>query len=239
MPNRIAVCFSGQPRTWRKAIETWSFLHDGVDVFCHIWNFNTISARIGNHEAEMLTDKELNDLIDALQPVAYLIESRKPMEVINHSQALRSDAHLSQLYGIMMSGALKRQHEIENNFIYDTVIRCRYDISIPVDVQDALPSIRKGIFHGVGLRIENNSHTMLISDYFWASDSTTYDLVSSIWLDLPEIEPHWFAEIKDISPEHILYHHLKKNSIEAVDMGWDIRILRRSEGEASNSTDLW
>ena len=46
--KRIAICFSGQLRTWRQCVRSWNNIlmyddnRDNVDVFCHIWDFNTV-----------------------------------------------------------------------------------------------------------------------------------------------------------------------------------------------------
>ena len=51
---KIAVCLSGQPRTWRQCYDTWNFLFKDlkknenlretdieVDYFVHTWDFNS------------------------------------------------------------------------------------------------------------------------------------------------------------------------------------------------------
>ena len=57
---RIALCFSGQLRTWRKTIAQFrkfiGILEDKghtVDVFCHMWNFNTYPNAIAQKSIDL------------------------------------------------------------------------------------------------------------------------------------------------------------------------------------------
>ena len=67
---RIALCFSGQLRTWRKTITQFkkfiSILEDkghSVDVFCHMWNFNTYPNSI----AHKLMDYSSQEIVSKMR----------------------------------------------------------------------------------------------------------------------------------------------------------------------------
>lgn len=100
---KVAVCFSGQPRTWRECYQSWKKLFDSfinlkkndfeeikIDYFLHVWNFNTIPPhlwpKMGFPEINLarqyhiLPIEEINDLIDTLQPKKYIIETSEISE---------------------------------------------------------------------------------------------------------------------------------------------------------------
>lgn len=93
MSKRIALCFSGQPRTWEKCypswqyfIETISMLHNAkVDIICHAWDFNTpphalsweIFQKIGqqiNFAGVKISEEEKNRFIRLMNPAACVFE---------------------------------------------------------------------------------------------------------------------------------------------------------------------
>lgn len=89
---KIAVCFSGQLRTWRKCIPTWQALFKNlkknhgvteIHVFCHIWDHNTLQQSIAYEKygsnaidnATILSDAEISSYIKQLNPVDYKISN--------------------------------------------------------------------------------------------------------------------------------------------------------------------
>lgn len=240
---RVAVCFSGQPRSWKKCQKTWHNILDGknfhVDAFCHVWNFNTRSARIDDRRGPILVnDEEINELISTINPISYLIESERRFKPENKKQALDNPAHLSQFYGIMMASHLRRCHEIENDFVYDAVIRTRYDLMINTNILEEVEGKNTdGIFQGFDLKVCTSNFMAKISDLLWFSDSITYDRISDFYLDCPSIGSKWFAHGAR-EPEIVFFHHLKKNGIEVRSNPWDIRIARESEQDLVNDNDL-
>jgi hypothetical protein len=97
-PRRIAICISGQPRTWLKCVSTWaSFIKKlnkkfgaETDIFFHAWDFNTaphgVLAAAGKVSTDLAPDyirvrgeqisaEERQQLIDVLNPVSYVFES--------------------------------------------------------------------------------------------------------------------------------------------------------------------
>ena len=94
---RIALCFSGQPRTWEKCYPSWQKLIDKlkmkftgaeVDFFCHVWDYNTpphallmksneANNIIGDYKTVVgtkITDEEKERFLDTLKPTSYLFE---------------------------------------------------------------------------------------------------------------------------------------------------------------------
>lgn len=89
---KVVFCFSRQLRTWRKCIHTWQELfkdlkdkHNvaNVDIFCHIWDHNTLQQGIANEKvilesldtASVLSRSEISDYITQLALVAYKIDN--------------------------------------------------------------------------------------------------------------------------------------------------------------------
>jgi hypothetical protein len=154
---RVAICFSGQVRTWEKCIESHEKLIStiklklgaDVDVFCHAWDFNTHSAGIYARPTEstfmqpngmLLPAGELDELFKRLSPQGVLVENEtssiaRVNEVLQfgfrHNEYHGNCAvntEASQFYTIMRSAFLKKQYEFKNNFRYDMCIRLRYDL---------------------------------------------------------------------------------------------------------------
>lgn len=103
---KIAICFSGQPRSWEKCYDSWfKFIEkikkiyntSEVDIFCHAWDFNTPPNEIisgANHKGlgpfgtnqigdwvtitgEVISDDEKKRFLDILKPKAYLFENEE------------------------------------------------------------------------------------------------------------------------------------------------------------------
>jgi hypothetical protein len=240
MKKRLAVCFSGQPRTWRRVISSWSsFLNSDqyqIDVFCHAWNFNSASANIyKSPESIKLPQSEIDDLMSHLKPVRAKIENERRFVATSPDQSMSNPAHLSQFYGIMESARLKRSHEIENRFVYDAVIRTRYDILVETNVASTIADVLPNTLHGFDLKFNYSNKSCMISDLFWLSDGLTYDRIADLYLDSIKISKRWFQD--GYGPEHVLFHHLKTNQIETVNHPWRISIMREpvSGGMSDNA----
>ena len=98
---KIAICISGQPRTWERCYPSWikliaklEELHNATtDIFCHAWDFNTVPHKM-MHQAldkgvedkstlnQVISQEEKERLIDLIKPKAYLFED----EAISYSR---------------------------------------------------------------------------------------------------------------------------------------------------------
>lgn len=243
--KRIAVCISGQLRTWRKTINSWLPLiknRNHVDVFVHTWNFNTVSTKI-NHDGskiEKITENELEEFSRCINPCAILIESEKTFSPKSPSQAMQHPSHLSQFYGIMMASRLKMEREITKKITYDIVIRSRPDLYFSDDVAKMVNDAKDGFFNGFDLRWDGFNGK--ISDMFWISNSYIHDIIADSFLNLQEIEKKEFS-IDPCEPENVLFFNLKRNSIPIINHDWFISIMRNSQEDASNLNgprkDVW
>ncbi len=137
---KVAFCFCGQPRNVAKTLEnikeSWG-THQKLDFFFHTWKPDgTTPYRIDTPSDFYFKGIE-NYLIKKLNPIKYEFEEQIIFEkqyedsphwptrsvfIPNPSQNIQSF-----FYSLKKSNDLKREYEIENNFRYDCVIRCRFD----------------------------------------------------------------------------------------------------------------
>lgn len=242
MKKRIAICFSGQPRTWKKCLGYWSALITDprfqIDVFCHAWDFNTPSNKLGRtDEIKKLPRAELSELLQAFNPIMSRIESCRTFAPVSEDQAMTNAAHLSQFYGIMACSQLKREHEIRHNFVYDAVIRARYDTEGSSNILDNVPDVEPDTFHGFDLRFSFAERAGQVSDLCWMSAGLLYDRIAQLYLDACSIKARWFQY--QHGPEHLLFHHLKTNLIRIKDHKWTMSIRRENQQDAANGSDIW
>lgn len=233
--KRIAVCFSGQPRTWRKCIDTWHNIllqngrRDHVDVFCHLWNFNTVSnaAGVNNSVSEPVSQEEISELIKFLNPKKILIESEKSFTAQTDTQVISVPSWLSQFYGIMRSARLKKEFEIDNDLMYDVVVRARYDAVYETRISDSYQTVTPNTMHGFHFGWHESSNRGRMGDISWFSDSMTYDIISDYYLNLSLIDKKWFGP--DWTPEQVFFHYIKKNNINIESNHWSIKLMRPSQ----------
>lgn len=127
--KRVAVCFSGQLRDWKFAsknilnyFSTADMPNVSVDYFIHTWDTNT--WRFPKTDISEYVDKKHNDikkLVKTYKPAAY------HMSAYDASQWLNKSIWDPLFYSFEYSILLKQQYELENNFVYDIVIKTRPD----------------------------------------------------------------------------------------------------------------
>jgi hypothetical protein len=228
---KIAVCFSGQLRSWRECYQSWLVLFEDlkncpkfsdveIDVFIHLWNFNTIPPHkwtiIDGVREEMLNVysgvgiSEIKEFIDVMSPKKYIIEDFKKSssrekflndrsENIGNSDGGVISWAAPQLYSIMRSGQLKRDYEIENNFEYDICIKMRYDSKFLDHNKNLLlneipyPLSKRTIYSMHSINIDEFPYE-LIGDIFFYSDSQTYDVLTSLYFWTPTFKNYIFPK---------------------------------------------
>lgn len=236
--NKIAICFSGQLRTWQKCKDTWIHIlehngsRDNIDVFCHFWDFNTVPNSVPNHSKvpEKIDLKEIDDVLALLNPKKFLIESNRSFPKFSPTQAITHDPFISQFYGIMKCANLKRQYEIENNMMYRGVVRARYDALYTHNMTDSYKTISPHTMHGFHMGWNYLVNRGRMGDIFWISDSDTYDIIADYYINMGYIDRKWFtsSDTTDFTPEFVFFHYLKKNSIHLQTNHWDIKLMREN-----------
>lgn len=232
--KRIAICFSGQPRTWKKCVDTWHnilYHHDRtshIDVFCHLWDFNTISnaTEHADKSSELIPQQELDELITYLKPKKFMIESERTFLPMNLNQAITESSWLSQFYSTNRAATLKKQYEIENDFMYDVVVRSRYDSFYESKISDVYSLIKPNTMHGFHFGWESSTNRGRMGDICWIADSATHDLIADYYLNLGNIDKKWFNELV---AEQVFFHYIKKNNINIQAYPWMIKLMRPSQ----------
>lgn len=123
---RIAVCFSGQERVWKHCYKHAVNFFSGdyqVDFFGHTWNMNTHKIkpednRYCGYLEEPVNVAELNQIAQEINFVEFQITEFNP----------ESPYYVSLFHSAFLANHMKRQHEMEQGFFYDLVIKTRYDL---------------------------------------------------------------------------------------------------------------
>ena len=80
---KIAVCFSGHTRTFKRTIESFNkhvVKNHDVSTFIHTWK--NVSSGIGN--IELTNNVDLNEVIDAYKPCLIKIEPQRQFSLQDH-----------------------------------------------------------------------------------------------------------------------------------------------------------
>ena len=177
---RIALCFSGQPRyieRGAKYIKSCLLNYNEMDVFVHCWwDKQEVGKEVyqswGNRIDERTKDNIDEILKSVYNPVDMKIE--KQIEHFEMDSELRkkrmfllakvSDldkcifAWQSQYHSFHQANLLKSEYEKKNGFLYDIVIRSRFDLGMKTTLN--FSSIKRGwVYSGtwLGMLYDRNS----------------------------------------------------------------------------------
>lgn len=141
---KIALCLSGQLRFLQQgyAENIFPFILQGndIDVFIHTWAIDdeqdgkSYINGGGFAMGSPVNKSYMLDVLNLYRPVKYLIQQQIPFENGKYPErtmpGIKSHNLFSMFYSIYKSNQLKTEYEKENNFTYDIVIRCRFDIKL-------------------------------------------------------------------------------------------------------------
>jgi hypothetical protein len=222
-----------------------------VDYFIHTWDFNSKPYSVWTRErwgidgfiappADYQTSDEIFDYIKIIQPKNFLIESEvkslSRKDMMDKRTQFRTDSikwcplswASSQLYGIMMAGHLKKQYELDNGFRYDMCVRLRPDLNFnelnrKILSNEWTPIKPKTIYSCHGYATEEMPYDA-IGDIFFYSDSETYDLISSLYNWLPQLDPFIFKP--DVKLEEMLVYFARMFHIGSSKVKIDPEVIR-------------
>lgn len=233
-PKRIAICLSGQIRSWRKCIDTWKLIYQHypnaqIDYFIHTWDENSYPAKFGNtKETVKVSQEEIDEIIEILKPKKILFEKSKKFSSLKNNSTLDNSPYLSQYYGVLRCARLKKQYELENDFIYDVVVRLRFDLFITQVVLDGPHFIiKEKTIYGIHYGYDWDRRCFRFGDMFFLSDSMTYDILSEYYYGVHLLPDHWFDT--SIPPEFAWHYYIKNNNIDLEINYWDVKLMRQSE----------
>ncbi len=188
---KIAICLSGQPRFIEKGIESFKKNIpniENIDIFIHTWydekNKNTqfdssqphLNFKLGKQSENTL------DLFNSLCPKKIKLEQPKSFEELSHLLDLptaKQTKLASMFYSLYQANQLKKNHEEENNFIYDFVIKTRIDIQYnqKVDILKISKYINKDhIF------VSKKYQECRMNDSYPTKSGFIYSSLSDTWL---------------------------------------------------------
>lgn len=224
---RIAVCLSGQPRTWRTSLDNIKryFSSDNnniqFDYFIHTWDVNTY------RDPEKKT-YEISEIVKLNISEKYeLEEAFRPKKIeFEEYNSIKYDKWNNLFFSFMKSVWLKRKYELENDFLYDIVVKTRTDINFPLNIKFPINSLRPLVAYNSSQTFNNFPNEFnyyCFDDVIFYSDSPTMDIISNIYWWNSEIYKRGYDNlnnerfIEDVEffygPGTLLYSYLINNSI--------------------------
>lgn len=240
MKKKIAVCLSGQPRTWQRCYPTWisALSHLGeLDFFCHLWDYNSEPSLLQHEQGPTqdikLSRDEMLHIRETINPVKLVFQSKKENVIVQRADnnVVAPWAH-SQLYSLHRAALLKREHEITTEIEYDLVIRLRCDLVFtnqltPITPITPAPST---VYTVHNIDSDPEFKVPRFSDIFFAADSLTFDHVCAVYRSLSFINNDDIAPFRGASippPEVALSYHCTMLGIRAKPLPiFDLKIAR-------------
>ena len=202
---KIAVCFSGESRTWKNALASIKDFYSGDHKFYffgHVWANNTWGNHPAFPEPEILDPKELEEELRAnIRFAKLVVEPHKAVsdyseyeqyiwpeeEIFGKKLALNTTVPItwrSPFYSMMRSNHYKYLCEQNNNMHFDVVVRARLDVCYQPGskLDQFLPSVIQP--HAVYCNTNYFKHEYMmpaINDVFYFGSSDTMDLIDSFY----------------------------------------------------------
>lgn len=215
---RVAICLSGQHRDIENTLDNiksnWVNCNQ-LDFFIHTWK-----GKVGDpYRSDTPIDickNNLNFILESLNPKSLLVEEQKKFERIyqdslnwpcyhptknpNPSQNIQS-----MFYSIYKSNLLKKKYETDNGFIYDCVIRCRFDYFF-----EKKYNILDFNLDVLNTKSDCRHNEYAINDHLALSNSYIMDVYSDIFNKLY----YYYNMGIEFNPEVMLGYHIKNNNIK-------------------------
>ena len=143
--------------------------------------------------------------------------------------------HISQFYSIFKANMIKEEYSLENNILYDFVIKLRFDINC------ASPIIIDNFFPKNQLLFQNISQPdQLVCDWFQISNNEIMNIVCSIFLKLKYLNNTsgfltqkdrlpitlWDTSESSCSPEIFIRDYLYLHKIQAMPYNFNISLSK-------------
>ena len=223
---KVALCLSGQARfletCYYESMKPNIIDDLNPDVFIHTWDTSImVDQHFINGTEGVMGDKIPYDLMETMislyKPKKHIIEPQKYFEQNKWSDRLmpsiKSDHMYSMFYSINESNKLKKQYEDENNFIYDWVIRIRFDMAIPSGPLNLNNLTNDHLWVAEGCF--NNRDGYL--DSLGYSNSQIMDIYSDTFNHIDDIANE--NPNMGICGEYVLRKHIDKNNISVMENG--------------------
>jgi hypothetical protein len=250
--KRVAVCFSGQIRDWQfakknilKFFSTPNQEEVTVDYFIHTWDTN--SWRLSGNRRHEVVDEKHNDfggLVKIYSPAGVHMSVYKSIEWESAWDPL--------FYSFEYSMLLKKQYELENNFVYDIVIKARPDtVYNPANRFPFHQVNRDGSCYAAShiSRFPSEFNMQYFDDIMFFGDSKTMDIMSGLYkyyalknrdsrnLEKTTMQIDINTELH-LGPGTLLYQYAVKHNIHPDAYEIDYAIIRSTmRGKGLDSVD--
>lgn len=226
---RVALCISGQPRCVQRGYEHIKKniidFNGNVDVFFHTWFDPSVVGKRFMQAAQMhvasepISAETPQILDDLYKPSKRVVEPQRDFDVKDYAnrklQFINVFYQLSALYSLMVVNDLKKQYEMEHGFVYDSVIRIRFDFGIRAPIFMEAHSMDK-------VYAPNNCpHVRGINDQFAFSSSHNMDIYADLF---NKVETYYRTSDVVFAGECLVYHNLVQQNIpiEAISVDYDL-----------------
>jgi hypothetical protein len=214
---KVAVCVSGQPRNVEKAYHEHILPNllelNQPDVFVHCW-FDPAQAgkpyiNAGGHVASTPIPERIDQVIRRLyQPTMTIFQKQIEFDEKDYNErkypGIVPFYSLSQRYSIFHAEMLKRQWERDRKFVYDAVVRLRFDYALH-------DKIHASEFDMEYLNLPNRCpHPNSVDDTFAISSSPNMDIYASLHTYIDE---YYREDGITFCDELLLAHHLQKHDV--------------------------
>lgn len=198
---KVAVCLSGQLRTFEKTYESIYnniISTNSADVFIHSWDTGSHEYGIDKRRVYTNSLDMLDKVVDLYKPKKYLFEKPKDFSNmytlhvtepwINTIREITPDIDNAEkhiinqtcgmFYSIYKCNNLKNEYSDECNIHYDAVIRLRFDLNVdyPIHVKDL--DLKKINYHAY------SQPDGIINDWMNIGNTYVMNIYSSIFLNL-------------------------------------------------------
>lgn len=176
---RLALCLSGQARSFRKAHEyvNKNLLEPfNVDVFAHTWKHEDSVRRLAVFDG-------INELYSPISfAYDYPLDTKMNSDMNVPNASHPANFCTSMFYSIYRANDLRVKHEVLNNVKYDFVIRSRYDIALNKKID--FTSLEKNKIY---ISKDVDGDNPLLNDQFAIADADTMNLYASTFLLLRKL----------------------------------------------------
>ena len=217
---RVAICISGQPRDIEVGVEQVvnNIINSNADldfdVFAHAWVSSSgepwdtaqdyLRSVVGRQQGD-----PSKKILRFLKPKLWLFEDQINFEnytkfFTSHPSAKQASL-ASNFYSVYSANNMKKQYENMNGFVYDYVVRMRYDLFFnkPITISDYEDLVQTCVvvpknYQEDQDRIPWNVKNKGMVDVFAISSSENMDKYSETFLHIPTINKEYtppFGEV--------------------------------------------